>query len=57
MIEIVALCINVITFTLLTVVAFVLKKEVKSVKKQLEKDERVIKSLNKVLKEERSKNI
>ena len=57
MIEIVALCINVITFTLLTVVAFVLKKEVKFVKKQLEKDERVIKSLNNVLKEERSKNI
>lgn len=57
MIEIIALFVNVITFILLAVIAFVLNKEVDSVKKQLEKDERIIRSLHKALKQERDKNI
>lgn len=57
MIEIIGLCLNTATLILLAVISYFLNREVKSAKKQMEKDERIIKNLSKVLKEERRKNI
>ncbi len=57
MIEIIGLCLNTATLILLAIISYFLNREVKSAKKQMEKDERIIKNLTKVLKEERRKNI
>lgn len=57
MIEIIGLCINVTTLMLLAIISYFMNREIKSAKKQMEKDERIIKNLTKVLKDERRKNI
>lgn len=57
MIEIIGLCINVTTLMLLAIISYFMNREIKSAKKQMEKDEKIIKNLTKVLKDERRKNI
>lgn len=57
MIEIIGLCINVTTLILMAIISYFMNREIKSAKKQMEKDERIIKNLTKVLKDERRKNI